>query len=291
MFLIRWNEDQGEGDIVAGPPDSFWPPKQWLTGESLPGENIVIWYIPILHGKKSEPWWCAPDPDPNFSPCDAEMRIEPIVEVVPTATATAELIDTVEPSIPGTASATPTRTVEPTTVPTASPTATPLAGLTGGPTSTPRPVAGDTAAEVARNGGCDNCHLIGDMGEAGKVGPDLSSIGLLASQRVAGQSATEFLRTSIVDPIAHIAPDCPNGPCLAGIMPGDYARRLTAEQIDMLVDFLLELKAPITPASEAISEQAPSKTISPATIVTIIALSLLLATVLVPWLLNKRGDS
>ena len=68
MFLIRWNEGQGEGEIIAGPPDSFWPPRQWLSGETLTDENIVIWYIPILHGKKGDPWWCAPEPDSRLFP-------------------------------------------------------------------------------------------------------------------------------------------------------------------------------------------------------------------------------
>lgn len=293
MFLLRWNEDQGEGEITAGPPDSFWPPQQWLSGETLPDENIVIWYIPILHGKKGDPWWCAPDPAPDFSPCDAELRIEPIVEMIPTATATAEPIDTPETPAVGTASATPIRTVEPTTVPTASPTTTPSAELTGAPTSTPRPVAGDTPEEIVRNGGCDNCHLIGDMGEAGKVGPDLSSIGDLAGQRVPGESASEYLRTSIVDPEAHFAPDCPNGPCLEGIMPGDYARRLTVGQINKLVEFLLEQKAS-APSDLVGADQAPSDVTSPAAIAAILAVSLAIIVVLVLGLLrlrSKNGES
>ena len=271
MFLLRWNEDQGEGEIVAGPPDSFWPPGQWLSDESLPGENIVIWYIPILNGKKGDPWWCAPEPAPDFSPCDAEMRIEPIVEAVPTTTATVELLDTLEPSTPGT----PTRAVEPT----ASPITTPSAELTGAPTSTPLPIAGDTPEEIARISGCDNCHLIGDIGEAGKVGPDLSSIGVLASQRVPGQSASDYLRTSIVDPEAYLAPDCPNGPCLEGIMPGDYANRLTAGQIDTLVDFLLEQKGPTTVETEL--DQAPPSALSPVAVVVILAVGLLVIGIIV----------
>ena len=126
MFLLRWNEDEGEGEIVAGPPDSFWPPRQWVSGETLPDENIVIWYIPILHGKKGDPWWCAPEPAPDFSPCDAELRIEPIVEATPTATAEprADRRLTVGTSTTGTAS--PQR-LAPTVIPTASPTATPSA--------------------------------------------------------------------------------------------------------------------------------------------------------------------
>ncbi len=287
MFLLQWNENEGESEIVAGPPDSFWPPGQWLTDEPLTDENIVVWYVPILHGKKGDPWWCAPEPAPDFSPCDAELRIEPIVEVEPTPMAESELTGTVETPTTGTVSVTPTRTVEPT----ASPTATPLAEITAGPTSTPRPVAGDTPEEVIGNGGCDNCHLIGDMGEAGKVGPDLSSIGVLAAQRVPGLSSIEYLRASIVDPEAYIAPDCPNAPCLAGIMPGDYARRLTAGQIDTLVNFLLEQRSPTDSVSEAGTDQVPSDGIPLVVVVLIISLGVVLAVALAIFYLKLPGNS
>ena len=286
IYLLRWNEDEGEGEIVAGPPDTFFPPAQWLTDESLPDENIVVWYVSILNGKKGDPWWCAPEPAPEFSPCDAEMRIEPIVEVVPTATPTAEPTGAGETSTPPTASVTPTQTVEPT----ATRTPTPMSELTTAVTSTPRPVAGDTAEEIARISGCDNCHLIGDIGEAGKVGPDLSSIGVLASQRVPGQSAAAYLRTSINDPEAYLALDCPNGPCMGSIMPGDYADRLTAEQTDMLVDFLLEQKAGAAPESEAGTGQAPADWVLPAAIILGIVLILIVVFGLLR-LRGKRGDS
>jgi hypothetical protein len=288
MFLLQWNEDEGESEIVAGPPDSFWPPGQWLTDETLTDENIVIWYIPILNGKKGDPWWCAPEPAPDFSPCAAELRIEPIVEVAPTPTASAELTGTLEATATTPALVEPTPTVEPTRVPATSP----AVELTPGPTVTPRLIAGDTAVEIVRISGCDNCHLIGDLGEAGKVGPDLSSIGVLASQRVPGESATEFLRNSIVDPEAHLAPDCPNGPCLAGIMPGDYAKRLTDEQIDTLVDFLLEQKAPLASASETGEDEAASEGISPVVIILAIALGIVLvvALALVYLILPSNSD-
>jgi hypothetical protein len=119
------------------------------------------------------------------------------------------------------------------------------------------------------------------------VGPDLSSIGILAAQRVPGESASDYLRASIVVPEAYLAPDCPNGPCLAGIMPGDYANRLTAGQIDTLVDFLLEQKAPSTPDGEAVSDQAPPGTMSPAVNAAILAVSLIIIVGLLLILLRK----
>ena len=169
-----------------------------------------------------------------------------------------------------------------------------MAELTTAVTSTPRPVAGDTAEEIARISGCDNCHLIGDIGEAGKVGPDLSSIGFLASQRVPGQSAAAYLRTSIVDPEAYLPSDCPNGTCMGSIMPGDNADRLTAEQTDILVDFLLEQKAGTAPESEAGTGQAPADWVSPAVIALAIIFGIVLILIVVFGLLRlwgKKGDS
>jgi len=99
---------------------------------------------------------------------------------------------------------------------------------------------------------------------------------------VPGESASDYLRMSIVDPEAYLAPDCPNGPCMEGIMPGDYGNRLTAGQTDTLVDFLLEQKA------------APSGGVSPAVIALIIILGMILIVVLVLGLLkvrSKRSDS
>jgi hypothetical protein len=101
---------------------------------------------------------------------------------------------------------------------------------------------------IILNSGCGSCHAIGELGEAGKVGPDLSNIGLIAAERIVTLSADDYLRQSIVDPQAFITPDCPNGPCLENIMPGDYARRLTEDQLDILVAHLLEQVLPPTPA-------------------------------------------
>jgi hypothetical protein len=108
---------------------------------------------------------------------------------------------------------------------------------------------------------------------------------------VPGESASDYLRTSIVDPEAYLAPDCPNGPCLAGIMPGDYAIRLTAGQIDTLVDFLLEQKAASTSASEAGSDQAPSDGISPVVIVLAIILGVAIVVALALIYLKLPGNS
>ena len=113
---------------------------------------------------------------------------------------------------------------------------------------------GETAEEVLLNSGCTSCHQIGALGEAHKVGPDLSAIGLLAETRVPGMSAEEYIRQSILEPNAYIAPDCPNGPCLANIMPRDYGARLSPEQIELMVAYLLTMREEPAPPPQIIGE-------------------------------------
>ncbi|MCP4363554.1 MAG: c-type cytochrome [Chloroflexi bacterium] len=215
LFLLQQNENEGEGPITAGPGDTYQPPRQWINNDPISGEEMVIWYVPILKTKKGGPWWCMPDPEPDINQCDAILRAVPTAKLnQPTAEELSQM---------------PT----PTATATAAPTNIPA------PTPTPRPIEGATAEEVILNSGCGACHAIGALGEGGKVGPDLSDIGAAAGERIAGLSAADYLRQSILDPNAHLVPDCPNGPCLANIMPRDYTSRLTPEQIETMVTFLL----------------------------------------------------
>ncbi|RIK16621.1 MAG: hypothetical protein DCC51_13350, partial [Anaerolineae bacterium] len=93
-----------------------------------------------------------PDPEPDFTPCEAILRGEPAGELQqPSAEELADLQAQI--------AATPT-SVPPTTAPE--------------PTATPHPIDGSTAEEIILNAGCGACHQIGTMGEAHKVGPDLT---------------------------------------------------------------------------------------------------------------------
>jgi hypothetical protein len=219
LFLLQFNENEGEGLITTGPGDTYIPPRQWINGDPLSGENIVLWFVPLLNTKKGGPYWCQPDPEPAFSPCEAILRAEPSGDL---QQPTLEELATVQP------------TPEPATSPT--PTSTPA------PTATPRPIDGDSVEEIILNAGCGSCHQIGSLGEGHKVGPDLSNIGLVAEENPQGLSAEEYIQQAIVDPNAILAAQCPNGPCLANIMPRDYESRLLPQQIDALVDFLLDQK-------------------------------------------------
>ena len=81
---------------------------------------------------------------------------------------------------------------------------------------------------------CSSCHTIDSLpGARGILGPDLSQI---------GARGEDFIRTSILEPDAVIAEDCPLGPCPAGLMPQTFGQTLSQEQLDAVVAYLLTLK-------------------------------------------------
>ncbi len=217
LFVLAEKPGEGDGPLLAGPGDTFQPPRQWLDGDAASGNDLVLWYVPLLKTKKGGPWWCMPDPEPDFSPCQVTLRASPAGELrQPTAAELAELA--------------------------ATPTAASETSATAAPPPTPRPIQGETAEEIILNAGCGSCHTIGALGEQHKVGPDLSAIGLIAAQRVAEMTAEEYIRDSILAPNNYMAPDCPNGPCLANIMPRDYSIRLSPAQMDTLTAYLLTMQ-------------------------------------------------
>jgi mono/diheme cytochrome c family protein len=253
MFLVRWNEEEGDGPILTGPANTFEPPRQWLDDEPLSGENITVWYVPLMKTKKGGPWWCMPDPAPEMSPCDAVLRVEP-AGALPTAE---ELAATVAAQEAALAEATPTSppTAVPTPLVTSTPDETTLTGL--------------DALEIMQNAGCLACHMLGDEGAGGKVGPDLTNIAAVAETRIPGFSAREYLRHAILYPNEFIVPECPNGPCLSGIMPTYYGERLTAGQLELVLDYLLEEREitgeEATPTAVSVgAEVTPSPTLPPA---------------------------
>jgi cytochrome c oxidase subunit II len=75
---------------------------------------------------------------------------------------------------------------------------------------------------------CNACHKLADAGSTGTVGPDLDTA-------LRGKDPA-FIKTSIVDPNAQIAPGYqPN------IMPDNFAQQLTPAQIDALVKYLSDV--------------------------------------------------
>ncbi len=80
---------------------------------------------------------------------------------------------------------------------------------------------------------CSTCHRTDSDDRL--VGPGLKSVGIRAQTRVPGQSAWEYLHTSIVDPSAYVVADYPN------LMPKNWGKVFTEAQIDDLIAYLFSL--------------------------------------------------
>jgi cytochrome c oxidase subunit 2 len=82
------------------------------------------------------------------------------------------------------------------------------------------------AEQTFNSVGCSNCHTLAAAGATGKVGPNLGKL---------GDVDAKFIRTSILDPNANVTkgfkPD---------IMPKDFKKKLSKEELDALVKYLLE---------------------------------------------------
>lgn len=104
---------------------------------------------------------------------------------------------------------------------------------------------GDTAngATLYTSYGCSGCH--GDTSIAGSngVGPWLGDIADVGATRVEGESALQYVYSSILIPNAFIAPECPTGPCISpSIMPQNFGGRMAANPQDMadMLSFLVQ---------------------------------------------------
>jgi cytochrome c oxidase subunit II len=81
--------------------------------------------------------------------------------------------------------------------------------------------------------GCSGCHTLTAAKATGNVGPDLDK--LVAYAKQAKQPLEAFVHESIVSPDAYIQPGYPKG-----VMPQDFAQKLTKSQIDAVVTFLVQ---------------------------------------------------
>jgi cytochrome c oxidase subunit 2 len=103
-----------------------------------------------------------------------------------------------------------------------------LRKLAAGPAKpAPAPGAPDGKA-LFTSSGCNGCHTLKDDGATGTVGPDLDNV-------LKGKTP-DFIKTSIVNPNAEIAPGFQ-----PGIMPQNFAQQLTPAQIDALVKYLSDV--------------------------------------------------
>jgi cytochrome c oxidase subunit II len=89
-----------------------------------------------------------------------------------------------------------------------------------------QPAGGPDAEQIFTSAGCSGCHTLAKAGATAKVGPDLGKLGNVKAG---------FIRTSIVDPNADVTKGYkPN------IMPQDFKDKLSKQELDALVKYLLE---------------------------------------------------
>ncbi len=120
-----------------------------------------------------------------------------------------------------------------------------LAACTASPTAQPgnaergralfnQPVQSERGEQQA----CARCHAIKQNEQSATgLGTNFYDIGTRAGSPVPGQSAEEYLRTSITDPDAYLA-----GNFQDGLMYRGYAKALMPQQIEDLVAYMLTLK-------------------------------------------------
>lgn len=90
-----------------------------------------------------------------------------------------------------------------------------------------------TGEQIFTAAGCAGCHTFSPAGSNGTIGPNLDDLAAAAGKREPGKSAEEYIRESLTNPEAFLVDGFGNA------MPS-YEGRLTDEQIQALVDYLLQ---------------------------------------------------
>ena len=94
----------------------------------------------------------------------------------------------------------------------------------------------DGTTQIAGAPPCLSCHVV-DAANPQTVGPNLAGIGERAATRVSGQTASQYLHSSIVDPNGFVVDGFVQGLMFAG-----YGDALTPQQVDDVAAYLLSLK-------------------------------------------------
>ncbi len=101
------------------------------------------------------------------------------------------------------------------------------------------PLVADTPEALGRQAfaaaGCVACHTITGV-STGTLGPVLDGLATRAGDTVAGLTAEEYIRQSILEPSAFVVEGFNDG-----VMPATFGTLLTEEQIENLIAFLLTL--------------------------------------------------
>lgn len=86
--------------------------------------------------------------------------------------------------------------------------------------------------------GCSGCHnldLPQDANNRGPVGPNLGNLYELAATFVPGEDGPTYVHTSIVNPNAYVVEGY-----MGGIMPQNFVEKMSEEEINSLVEWLLD---------------------------------------------------
>jgi cytochrome c oxidase subunit II len=97
---------------------------------------------------------------------------------------------------------------------------------------------GASGKQIFTDTGCGSCHALADAGTDANVGPKLDELATQAARfgKRRNQSAEEYVKEAIEDPRAFAVPGFPKN-----VMPADYGDQLSAEQIDTLARYLLDV--------------------------------------------------
>jgi mono/diheme cytochrome c family protein len=107
---------------------------------------------------------------------------------------------------------------------------------TSGPPIPPTPTlsAEAQAGKVVFTRECGACHSL--IEDTVIVGPSMAGIANRAETRVPGQDSQTYLMTALLQPGDHLVEGYQD------LMPANFGKRLTGEEIDALVAFLLTLE-------------------------------------------------
>jgi hypothetical protein len=165
-------------------------------------------------------------------------------DLTATAATTATAVVTAATAVTESAAVTTTPAVTTTTAPTTTNAVTATEATTATSDTAAVAAVPELAAvePIVIKAACIGCHVIpGIPAAVGQVGPDLSNIGVDGATRIPGYTAEQYIRESLLNPNAFIAPECPAGPCLPNLMVQNLGDTLTAEEIDTLVAYLASL--------------------------------------------------
>ena len=100
------------------------------------------------------------------------------------------------------------------------------------PTPTLDPVA--AAGEIVFQKNCGSCHATAP--DTVIVGPSLAGVATRAETRIPGQDARSYILNSIMRPDEFLIEGFEN------LMPNNFGRKLTGEEIDAVIAYLMTLK-------------------------------------------------